>query len=185
MSTGKSQTSLGISEEDVKQANKDLLDYLSVTLKDSRTNVFKLSKKLTITYWIMIILSVLMFVLGIVLLSVPVVAAFKGHIDELKSVIAAGFGISDLAAFFLFRPIEKIHEHMGDMSQLVLVINSYQEQVALRLLQANQDQRDTLGKAADYIQKGTEISIKLIECYFEEDKKKLEEEKKKTEEVIK
>lgn len=67
-----------MNEEERKKANEDLMVYLQGTLADSRREVVKLQNKLASTYWIVVILSIIMFILGIVLLSVPVVAAFRG-----------------------------------------------------------------------------------------------------------
>jgi hypothetical protein len=108
-----------------------------------------------------------MFALGIVLISVPVFAAFRGQISELQSLISAGFGIADLAALFLFRPLERIHGLMGDMSQIILALNGYQTQVGLRLMEMNAAERQTLGRAAEYISTAAKDSIKLVQDYFE------------------
>jgi hypothetical protein len=78
-----------------------------------------------------------MFALGIVLISVPVVCAFREDISKLKSFIAAGFGIADLEALFLFRPLERICGLMGDMSQIILPLNSFQTQVGMPLMEMN------------------------------------------------
>jgi hypothetical protein len=65
-------------------------------LNDGSREVTKLRSKLAVTYWILICLSVVMFVVGVALISIPAWAAFRGEIGELKSLIAAGFGLADL-----------------------------------------------------------------------------------------
>lgn len=156
---------------DVRQnANKYLIDFLKKTMEEGKREVVGLRAKLGHTYWLLVILSIIMFFLGIALLSVPLFAAFKGEISELKSLIAAGFGIADLASLFLFRPIERIHKLMGDMSQITLAINSFQSQEALILLEMDITKRETMGKAAERIKEAAKESIGLVQTYFEETK---------------
>ena len=156
-----------MSEEERKGANQWLVEYLQGTLDNASHEVGELRTKLAFTYWVMIGLSIIMFFAGIVLLSVPAVAAYRGEIGELQSLIAAGFGISDLAALFLFRPLERIHGLMGDMGQITLAINSFQNQVALRLLETDGERRETMGVAAEHINAAAKESILLIQNYFE------------------
>ena len=152
----------------IDQNNKDLADQLQATLGENKKDIKRLRRKLTITFWVIIVLSIIIFALGILLLSVPVISAFNGQIDKLKSLIAAGFGIADLVGLVLYGPIEKIHKLMGDMSQLILVLNSNQTQVSLRLLEMDAtDNRPSIGTAADKIGSATENSIKIIQDYFE------------------
>jgi hypothetical protein len=108
-----------------------------------------------------------MFALGIVLLSVPAVMLLQGHTAEMQAFIAAGFGLADLTALFLFRPIERIHRLMGDMSQITLALTSFQTQVELRLIQMNASRRSSVGQAAESIAAIAPATIKLIQDYFE------------------
>ena len=156
-----------MSEEDRSKANKALIQYLEQRLTDGRRGVIGLRRKLSSTYVIIVILSIVMFAVGIILLAVPVVAAFSGEIGTLQSLIAAGFGIADLATLFLFRPLDRMHSLMGDMSQITLAVNSYQTQVGLRLLEMDKDKRETVGQAAERISEASRVSITLIQDYFE------------------
>jgi hypothetical protein len=151
----------------VQEANENIAKNLYGLMAESKGELTRLRLKLAGSYWIIIILSVVMFLLGIVLLSVPIVKAFQGNNDALTSAVSAGFGIADLAALFLYGPIEKIHKMMGDMSQVILALNSYRSQVALRLLEMDIYDRDTIGKAAERINEAAQNSIKIIEDYFE------------------
>jgi hypothetical protein len=155
-------------ENYIKNANDEIIDYLTKAMHESKGEFVHLRRKLSITYWIIIILSVIMFALGLVLLSVPIAAAFGGNIEQLNSLISAGFGIADLTALFLFKPIERIQKIMGDMSQLILVLNSYRSQVSLKLMEMDIKERSTIGITADKINKIAVDSVKLIQNYFEE-----------------
>lgn len=156
-----------ISDEERDRANQRIVKYLHNILDDGRKEITALRRKLAVTYWVIIALSVVMFFVGIALLSVPAIAGLQRRITELPSIIAGGFGIADLAALFLFRPVERIHGLMGDMGQITLALNSFQNQVGLRLLEIDKDKRDTIGRAAEHIKEAAKSSINVIQIYFE------------------
>jgi hypothetical protein len=153
--------------EKVQSANDSIIRYLQDTLDYSKGESFRLRRKLTITYWILIILSSVLFIVGILLIMVPIMAAFSNNVDKLESLIAAGFGIADIAALFLYGPIEKIHKIMGDMSQLILVLTNQRSQVGLYLMEMDISKRSTIGDAAKEINQVTEKNVRLIQNYFE------------------
>lgn len=154
-------------DERIKSANDSIIKYLQDAMDDSEGEFVKLRRKLTVTYWTIVILSFVMFVLGLVLISVPIIAAFNQDIEKLTSLISAGFGIADLAALFLYGPIERMHKIMGDMSQLILILNSYRSQVGLYLMEMDIKARSTIGDSAREIDKVTQNCVKLIQNYFE------------------
>lgn len=153
--------------EEIREANIFLLKYLQDILKDGNKDLFRLRRKLAISYWVIIYLSVIMFFLGIILLSIPVYTVLAGKVSVLPSLVAGGFGIADLAALFLYGPIEKIHKLMGDMSQIIIAINNFQSQVGLRLMEMDSNERMTMGLASEKIGEAAAESIKLIQDYFE------------------
>ncbi len=167
MSEKASNKGLSMNEEERVKANKDIVKHLQDTMRDGRRELGGLRARLSLTYGVIVILSIIMFFLGVVLLSVPIVAAFGGKVKTLQSLIAAGFGFADLTALFFFRPIERIHRLMGDLGQITLAINSFQTQVGLFLLEMNKDDRKTIGEAAGKIKEAAKDSIKLIQDYFE------------------
>jgi hypothetical protein len=133
----------------------------------SRKDLRKLRRKLSETYWIVIVLSVIMFLIGIALLSAPIFAAFGSNLDKIKALAAGGFGVADLAGVFLLRPIERIHDLMGDMSQITMVLQSFQFQVDLRLLEMDVNDPNSVGKTAQDIGTAAKESIELVQNYFE------------------
>lgn len=162
-----------LTDEILKKKNTSLTYDLEETLEGNKMDIERLRNKLTITFWVIIILSVIIFAAGIVLISVPVVAAFTGEIDRLNSLIAAGFGIVDLVGLVLYGPIEKIHKLMGDISQIIMVLNCNQTQISLRLLEMDfLGDRPSVGRAANSIGEGTEKNVKIIQEYFEVSKEK-------------
>jgi hypothetical protein len=162
------QNSPVLTKEDMDKKNKVLADDLQSTINENKKDVKRLRHKLSITFWVIIVLSIIIFIMGILLISVPLVSAFNGQMDKLKSLIAAGFGIADLVGLVLYGPIDKIQKLMGDMSQLILALNSNQTQVSLRLMEMDfLNSRPSVGYAADKISLATENNIKIIQEYFE------------------
>ena len=153
--------------EQRKKANQKSFENLHTVMRDGRRELNMLRVRLALTYWIVVALSMIMFGLGIVLLSVPAVLALQGHTAEMQAFIAAGFGLADLTALFLFRPIERIHRLMGDMSQITLALTSFQAQVELRLIQMDASSRSSVGLTAEAIAAIAPSTIKLIQDYFE------------------
>ncbi|HTP08663.1 MAG TPA: hypothetical protein VMP08_10455 [Anaerolineae bacterium] len=153
--------------EQRKKANQKGFENLHAVMRDSHRELTLLRMRLALTYWVVVILSVVMFVLGIVLLSVPAILVMQGRTADLQAFVAAGFGLADLTALFLFRPIERIHRLMGDMSQITLALTSFQTQVELRLIQMDASNRASVGQAAEAVAQIAPATIKLIEDYFE------------------
>ncbi len=167
MSENLSEMLLSLDNEQRKKANDFILKYLQGTMSEGKIDLKGLRRKLTVTYWVIIILSIIMFIVGLALISVPFLSAFGSGGKELSSLISGGFGLADLTALFLFKPIERIHKLMGDMSQIVIALNSFQTQVGLRLMQMDSTNRDSIGQTAEFINTAAKDSIKTIQDYFE------------------
>jgi len=157
-----------MTEKERGMANLKLMTYLDETLANGMREVKMLQRKLAFSYWISVALSILMFLVGLILLSVPFITAFYGKGTEWQSAISGSLGIVDLVALFLIGPLNRIHKLMGNIAQVTIAINSFQNQVALRLLELNKDDRKSIGKAAKYIDNAARESIELIQQYFEE-----------------
>jgi hypothetical protein len=153
--------------EQRKKANQKSFENLYAVMRDGRRELTLLRMRLALTYWVVVILSVVMFALGIFLLSVPALLVLQGRSAEMQAFIAAGFGLADLTALFLFKPIERIHRLMGDMSQITLALTSFQTQVELRLIQMDASNRSSVGETAEAIAAVAPATIKLIQDYFE------------------
>ena len=155
------------SEDERVKANEFIISFLQNVMNEGNNELIKLRIKLSVTYWVIIFLSIIMFTIGIALISVPAIAAFSGEIDQMQSLITAGFGILDLSALFLFRPMERIHKMMGDISQIILALNSYQTQVGLRLMELDVTNRPSMGQTAYKVNEAAKESIQLVQDYFE------------------
>ena len=156
-----------VDETEIKKANDFLVQFLQSMMSDGKMELEKLRLKLSFTYWVIIYLSIIMFAAGVILISIPAIAAFQRNIDMLQSLLSAGFGVIDLAGLFLFKPMERIHKTMGDMSQIILALNSYQTQVGLRLMELDVTNRPSMGQTAMKVNEAAKESIKLVQDYFE------------------
>lgn len=152
---------------ELEDINKQLL-FGALSIKEATDKSLRsMKKKLAISYWFVIGLSVITFIMGIVLLSVPAAAAFSGNIDKVKALVAAGFGIADLAGVLLFRPVARIRDIMCDMSQITLALDSFKSQTHLRLLEMDYTSRLSISKTAADINEAATNSIVLIQNYCE------------------
>ncbi len=149
-------------DKDMKAANEFIIHYLQDTMNDSRNGLKTLNRKLNVSYGIVIGFSVTMFALGIILVAKPLFSS-----PEEKEFLFSAVGVVDLFLLFLFRPFDVIHGTMGDMSQIILAINSFQAQVGLRLMEMDAAKRGTIGQAANHINAAAKDSIKLVQHYFE------------------
>lgn len=156
-----------VSSQKAEEANSELLDYMHLILTDGRQEVCGLWSKFAWTYRIIVFLSISMFLIGVVLISVPVWTIYRGDIMTLESLSIAGFGLLDLVTLYLFRPVTRLQTLMGDMGQITIAFNAFQTQVALFLLETDKDNRQTMGIAAANIGQAACSSVELIQRYFE------------------
>ena len=162
------------------EGNRALIEFIHSLMREGTTEVASLRLKLRVTYWLVVILTVIMFCVGIALLAIPAIGALKVALSSeamnsaasVQQLIAAITGLADLSVLFLAKPIRQIHNLMGDISQLTMIINSFRYQVGLRLLEMNSNEPDTIGLAADKINEAAQNGTELVESYFEKVKEK-------------
>ncbi len=154
-------------EADRVRANLFIMNHLIQTMTDGRGELTGLRKKLAVTYWVIVFLSMGMFTLGVILIGAPAVVVYRGQTEVVPALIAAGFGVADLVVLFLFKPLERIHRLMGDMSQMTLALNSFQIQVGLRLREMDAHERASIGEAAIKVGRAANQSIGMVQKYFE------------------
>lgn len=161
-----------VSAQEAQSLNMRLIEHMLSILGDSRKQANNLYSRLRWTYWIIITLATLMFLVGLALISAPMWAPFVGQrqgieLTRWQTLIPAGLGILDLIGLFLFNPIARIQKLMGDMSQLIVILDGFQVRVALRLVEVDGEQRPTIGAGAEHVASTVQSSLKLIETFFE------------------
>ncbi|MEZ4861713.1 MAG: hypothetical protein R3C14_10410 [Caldilineaceae bacterium] len=149
-------------------ANQELMKYLQNILEDCQQDIGEMRAKLGYTYWIIIAMCISMFLFGFALLSIPLWRQQPLDQSLVNLLLPVGLGIANLLALYLYKPLERIQKLMADMGQITIAFNSFQTQVALRLIGTNLDQRETMGVAAKEVDHTAEIVLKQIRDYFEE-----------------
>lgn len=160
-----------MTEGGAESANRDLVNHMSGILDDARKEANELRRKLKWTYWIVVTLSVMLFLVGLALVSMPVWSlsiAVDSRPDLGVILASVGVGFADFAGLFVFNPIARVQKLMGDISQITALFSAYQIRVALRLVETNSEMRKTMGDASVHIGKVAEDTLKLIEQYYEE-----------------
>ncbi|MDD1775456.1 MAG: hypothetical protein LUQ24_07990 [Methanobacterium sp.] len=156
-----------IQDTNRKELNDQLVSNMQDTF-DHNLILFKgLTRKINSNYYITVTLYIVSFIFGLALLSIPIAAAYLGGISTMNAAIGALAGIVDIAVVLLFKPVERIHELMADFSQITVITSSYQEQVGLRLLELDVNNRDSMGVTADKINQTTKDAVSLIQDYCE------------------
>lgn len=162
-----------LTEQQASRENKKLAEHMHYILADNRQEAGRLRRKLSLTYWIVVTLSVLMFLVGLALISTPLwdVVGWV-NLDETnglptESLVVSGIGIADLIGLVLFNPIARVQKLMGDMSQLTVLFDGFQTQVALRLLETDSKKRETMGIAASHVGAAADDTCGLIEERYE------------------
>ena len=148
-----------------EEKNRKMIEKIEEINNEFTEETRKLKNSLSNTRTLIIVLSVVMLFLGFVLLIAPL---SLGDICELECFISAAFGIVDLLALLFLNPIKRIHNLTVDMSHIIVIINSYQNQRGLRLVQMNANSRESVGEAAKYINEAAKDCIRMITDYFEE-----------------
>lgn len=159
-------------EEELEHANEEVINFLNNSLQRGTAEVDQLRKKLGFTYWVIVALSVIMFGVGLALISIPIWAAFGmlsegGGLSSMEQGLSVLTGFADLAMLFFSKPIKRIHNLMGDMAQLTLAINSFRYQLGLRLLGMDAESPESVDKAATDIANAASASMDLIDKHFE------------------
>jgi hypothetical protein len=156
-----------LTEEEIKESNQFYSEKLKNISDENLKGIEYVRNQIKHVFQITLVLYIALFILGISLLSVPLFAAFNGNISIYNSIIGGTLGITDIAIVLAFKPVERIHDLMGDMSQISMAINSYQQQVALRIIQFDSKDRTSIDHAAEEINRATRETLEMIQTYVE------------------
>lgn len=206
-----------LSADKVEDLNMALIQHMLTVLEDGRQQANSLYNRLRWTYWLIIVLATLMFLVGLTLISSPLWGPFTASYgattegtsstviptsdsalattnnsatdaandnastvandtlataDTVKNLwptlIPAGAGALTFIGLFLFNPIARVQKLMGDMSQLIMMLNSFHIRVALRLVEIDSEDRQTIGAASEHVAKVAKSTLDLVETLFEQ-----------------
>ena len=173
-------------QSEIDSENGKLLEHLNKTLSEGRAAVTRVRKKLNYTYWVLVGMSVIMFFVGMFLLldaalhiindgTIPGLAeGATATADQTTSnlyntsLTSGGLGLMDIILLFVSQPFKRIRQLMADMSQLTLLINSYQSQIGLIMLGVDMKKREvSIPLALTQINNSVTTTVKAIESYTE------------------
>jgi hypothetical protein len=158
-----------MSPASAQQANADLIAYMMAALDEGRAQSAALYGRLNWTYWLLVIMAVIIFGVGVALLSSPLwlpATVHTGGFDWFALVFPPTLGIANLLGLYLYKPVRRINMLMGTMTQLIVVLNQYQIRVALRIVECDIADRPTIGAAAEDLRTIAAYSLGAIEHYF-------------------
>lgn len=139
-----------------------LVSELRSTLEEGKKDVSIVRRRLRVTYAVIVIFSLAMFALGMALVGFPGRAYYSGEIDELTFGTLAGSGGVVLALLLYFRPLDRLQALVADSTYVALVKDSFQYQVALRLIALDTDDAQSVENAATYVGEAAQASMELV-----------------------
>jgi len=112
------------------------------------------------SFWISVIMSIAMFLIGTALMVVAAYQALGSSAVSLNSLAIGGLGLADFVILFLRRPWQDVGKNLANSQQMRMIVTSYLS--SLHLL-AERRQADI--ESLDGI---TSRSVELIQRYTEE-----------------
>lgn len=146
------------------ELNKVLVEEVMTRVLQTQRVIDGHHARLRWTYATYMVLAVLMFLAGLAMLFMPLMD--KGNPETVDLWLSA-IGGAEIVALLIFSPFQRIQGLMGDMTQVILIMEGYLHQVALRLLQCRIKDPKSVGSAANFIHVTTKETARLIQDYFE------------------
>lgn len=145
-----------------ERTNGWLVSELRSTLEEGKRDVSAVRRRLRITYAVIVIVSLAMFALGMALVGFPARAFYRGDIDEVTFGGLAAAGGVVLALLLYFRPLDRLQALVADSTYVTLVKDSFQYQVALRLIALDTDDAASVERAATHVGEAAQASMDLV-----------------------
>lgn len=139
-----------------------LITQLQATLQEGKSEVAGIRRRLQITYWSMIVLTVGLFVFGTALIGFPALAYYRDSIEQVTFAGLGGAGALIIALLLYFRPLERLQTMLADATYVSLIKDSFQYQVTLRLLALDLDDSKTVSEAASHVSEAAQASMDLV-----------------------
>jgi len=113
------------------------------------------------SFWISIIMSVILFLMGLVFLAAALMQSLNAQSVSSSTLTIAGLGIADFVLIFYTRPWKDVTTNLANAQQIRMIATSYLAGFAL-IRGGTQEQR----KALDEL---TERSVGLVQKFVEDD----------------
>jgi hypothetical protein len=143
-------------------SNGWLVNELRTTLAEGKQDVTGVRRRLRITYAVIVVFSAGLFALGMALVGFPALAFYRGEIDEPTFGALAAAGAVALGLLLYFRPLDRLQALVADSTYVTLVKDSFQYQVALRLIALDTEDAQSVEAAAAYVGEAAQASMDLV-----------------------
>ena len=149
-------------EQSLADTRTWLIKQLQKTLQEGKSEVAGIRRRLQITYWAMIVLTIGLFVFGAALIGFPALSYSRGTIEEVTFGALGGAGALVIGLLLYFRPLERLQSMLADATYVSLIKDSFQYQVTLRLLALDLDDVKTVSEAASHVGEAAQASMDLV-----------------------
>jgi hypothetical protein len=147
-------------------ANNNLIKDI-IELMDRRMNLTRrLHRFIEGTFSGIQAMTIIAYVLGIFLIVSSVLYYFLTE-QRLDVFGFTALGAGEMTAIFLYQPVQRVQNALGDFSQHTVVLHSWNTQVALRMLIMDINDKDDVNKACEHIREITREYAETIEKLIE------------------
>lgn len=146
-------------------------DFLKKTLEDGCGKLKELQNSLKWKDSALTWLNIIMFLVGILLTTIPLFSyILQGEIEQ-QNLISGGLGAAELVALWMINPIKRTHKYMGDYAEISIAINSFVNQIACIIIATDirdEYKKESFTEAVEMIRETTKETMSLVQKYFEE-----------------
>ncbi len=112
------------------------------------------------------VMSAIAYALGVLLIVTALLYYFLTE-QRLEALGFSALGAAETVAVFIYQPIQRTQNALGDFSQHTIVLHAWNTQVALKMLHMKINEKGSVDEVADYIQKITRELAGTIETLTE------------------
>lgn len=134
-----------------------------VELMDRRMSLTKrLHRYIEGTFNQIQVMTAIAYALGVLLIVTSLLYYFLTA-QRLEALGFSALGAAETVAVFIYQPIQRTQNALGDFSQHTIVLHAWNTQVALKMLHMKINKKGSVDEVADYIQKITREFAGTIE----------------------
>ncbi len=117
------------------------------------------------SFWISILMSIALFVIGAALIGIAVMKALGPGEMTIETLTIGGLGLGDFLILFLRRPWEDVGKNLSNTQQVRIIVTSYLSSLSLIQQQRSADLK--------LLAEVTANSVKMIQDFTEEPREKI------------
>jgi hypothetical protein len=151
-----------MNENERKTANNDLVGDIIELMERRMSLTRKLHNYIEGTFSGIQAMTGIAYALGIFLIVSSVLYYFLTE-QRLDVFGFTALGTGEMVTIFLYQPMQRVQNALGDFSQHTVILHSWNTQVALKMLHMKIDDVDSANKACEYIRDITREYAETIE----------------------